>query len=102
MGNKSEFMIGDLARILKNNIHNIKGVEKFEYDSDHLILVQTNEVNNKLARSVQVVKKNKYLYTQQITGRQPSSMVYKKLLELATLFPIEPEETKKTLKSKYK
>lgn len=98
---KIAFSIEDLGIIIENNISTLKGVEKFEYDSDNLVLIQSNELNNKLIRKVSKYKRNKYLYTQGTTGRIPESRAFKSLLEIASLFPIEPE-TKKTLKKKYK
>ena len=98
---KIVFTIEDLGALIENNIKTLQGVEKFEYDTDNLVLLQSNELNNKLIRKVSKYKRKKFLYTQGTTGRMPESRAFKSLLEIAWLFPIEPE-TKKTLKKKYK
>jgi hypothetical protein len=98
---KIDFTIEDLGALIENNMNTLKGVEKFEYDSDNLVLLQSNELNNKLIRKVSRYKRKKYLVTHGTTGSTPESMVIKSLLDLVEIFPIEPE-TKKTLKKKYK
>ncbi|HOI47587.1 MAG TPA: hypothetical protein PLR26_07675 [Bacilli bacterium] len=101
-GKKKELLtIAVLTEIIKkSNDDLMKSVEKFESDNEHISILYSNDVGNKLQVSISKIKR-KYVYMQQMTGRQPIIFDSKQLLDLASFFPIAPE-TKKTLKKKYK
>jgi hypothetical protein len=100
-GKKKEILtIEILADIIKNSDdEEMKSVEKFDFDSNSLTIILSNQVGNKFRRSVALVKK-KYIYIQEMTGREASMVDSKNLLDFAYMFPISPE-TKKSLAKKY-